>query len=80
MATAITLTKCLAKPHVSGDTWACLAILHGYLYSCNMSVAACILGLAACVSLHVSLACVSCVTATITIIIIIIITIIFDYI
>ena len=38
---------------VSGNTWACLAILRGYLYSYNMSVAdVCVLGLAACISLH----------------------------
>ena len=40
---------------VSGDTWTCLAILRGYLYSYNMSVAdGCVLGLAAFVSLHMA--------------------------
>ena len=40
---------------VSGDTWTCLAILRGYLYSYNMSVAdGCVLGLAVCVFLHMA--------------------------
>ena len=42
---------------LSGDTWTCLAILRGYLclYSYNMRVAdGCVLGLAACVSLHMA--------------------------
>ena len=38
---------------VSGDTLTCLAILRGYLCSYNMSVAdGCVVGLAACFSLH----------------------------
>ena len=38
---------------VSEDTWTCLAILCGYLYSYNMSVAdGCVLGLAACLFTH----------------------------
>ena len=33
LATAIILRNCAAKPHVSGDTQACLAILGGYIHA-----------------------------------------------
>ena len=68
VATAIILTKCLAKPYASGDTWVCPAILRSYLYSWNISVACCVPGLAVCLfTCQVTVTIITIITIIITI-------------